>query len=542
MKSRLETLREDHLALAVREKAARLVRLYGGEREGCAVARMADAHACAVDPLYWIASWGVIRNEHASRAELFDTPFMLWPDQVLLFRWIEERMDRGQLGLVVKSRELGVSWELLHLLYHGWRFRGWSSLVGSRIEDLVDRRGDLDSLFEKLRYIHRAQPPHLQERRVVDNQLLFHNLRAQTKIAGQRTTFDFGRGGRGRLVFVDEYPAIPPRIQEAIVRSTESYAPCRIFVGNPQGDRNYEYQLYKQLAAECVFEMPWTADPYRDEEWRRAKLIEGGGALTPEQFDREYGAKHTSIGTSSMIFRFREDILGYDETTAEWRKIRDAARATWFHAGGWDYGSGPSLLANVDCLVDYGADGARPELWFDAENIFQQTDWRTAGATVLESIRGFGGRCLHFGDPAGEQADSAQTSWASNLQGAGIPLVSLVAWYNSKDGKEWAIKTAQAMIDEDRIHVHRAKCPVLFESLGKWRRDVQDWIDMSLLSRTYIAPRKDRYSHLCEAFLYAVAGVMFYASQASGGATEHELPARVQDSMSAVFSAVRRGR
>lgn len=540
----LAALREEHLALSVKARAFHRLWLYSGDLETCRARQQADARLCAEDCLYWIAAWGVIRNEKVANPLLIDTPFDLWDSQVATIHWLGERMAKGQTALIPKSKELGVSWLACHYIYWGWRFQGWTSLMGSRIEDLVDRRGDLDSLFGKIRYIHEAQPPHLQERRVIDNHLLFQNLRNRARIVGQRTTMDFGRGSRGRILFVDEFPSIPNRIQEGLIRGSESYGQLRLLIGNPQGTRTYEYQLWKQLPRECVRELDWTTDPYRDEDWRRSKLLSCGlgGALTDEQFAREYGAQHLDMGSGNLIFRFREDTLGYDDTSEEWARKKEAARRTWFNAAGWDFGSGPSLLACEQTLVDYGADGATPEIWFDAEDVFQQTDWRTAGATVLETARNYGGLRLHFGDPAGEQHDSGQTSWITNLNAAGVPLVPVSEWFNTKDGKEWMIKTFQALIDEGRLHVHRQKCPMLWEALAKWKRDVQDGLDILLLSRQYIAPRKDRFSHICEAALYAVAGVIFYAAQARQAEPEFPLPERASESMSAIFRGVRRGR
>jgi hypothetical protein len=518
--------------------------LYAGTAEQNRRLQVADAVLCAQDFLHWIDAWGVIRNEKVEQSFLIDTPFQLWPSQVGVVNWLFERMSLRQIALIAKSKEIGISWLIVHLLYWGWRFHGWTSLIGSRIEDLVDRSGDLDSLMGKLRYIHAAQPPHLKEQRVLSNHLIFQNLRNKARVVGQRTTMDFGRGGRGKIVFIDEYPSIPPRVQEGVIRGTESYGALRVLIGNPQGDRTYEYQLWRQLPKECVLELDWRTDPYRDEEWRRSKLLSFGlgGALTDEQFDREYGALHTSLGAGNLIFRYREDTLGYDDSSEEWRRVRDHARARWFNAGGWDFGSGPSLLACMLGLVDFGPEGNKPELWIDNEAVFQQTDWRTAGASVLEASASYGGMRLHFGDPAGEQHDSAQTSWISNLNAAGIPLIPVSEWFNSEKGKEWMIKTAQALMDEGRLHVHRAKCPVLWEALKNWKRDVQDWVDIMLVSRTYIAPRKDRYSHPCEALLYLVAGVIFYSSQSSQTAPDFPLPERASESMGAIFRGVRRGR
>ena len=56
--------------------------------------------------------------------------------------------------LIEKSRDMGVSWIAILVFEYLWLQPdgGYDFLLGSRIEDYVDKKGDMRTLFEKARY------------------------------------------------------------------------------------------------------------------------------------------------------------------------------------------------------------------------------------------------------------------------------------------------------------------------------------------------------------------------------------------------------
>ena len=74
-----------------------------------------------------------------------------------------------------------------------------------------------------------------------------------------------------------------------------------------------------------------------------------------------------------------------------------------------------------------------------------------------------------------------------------------------RDGEEWLIRLVQTMLDEGRIRIHR-RCRYLWEVIETWQRDVPAGFEIDYLSRAYIPPKHDMYSHGGHALLYLAAG------------------------------------
>ena len=86
-------------------------------------------------------------------------PFVPFPKQVDLVGFILGLMaDEGD-GLVEKSRDMGATWICCAVSVWLWLYKPGSSVGwGSRKEQLVDKLGDPDSIFEKIRMIVRNLP------------------------------------------------------------------------------------------------------------------------------------------------------------------------------------------------------------------------------------------------------------------------------------------------------------------------------------------------------------------------------------------------
>ena len=88
-------------------------------------------------------------------------PYVLWPCQERAAVEILEAVGGGRDVVMRKSRDMGASWLLAAVSAWGWLFKGWQTLLVSRVEDGVDRPGDPDSLFWKVDYLLETQPPWL---------------------------------------------------------------------------------------------------------------------------------------------------------------------------------------------------------------------------------------------------------------------------------------------------------------------------------------------------------------------------------------------
>jgi phage terminase large subunit len=86
-------------------------------------------------------------------------PFILFPRQREFVEFLHVCYQREAAGLVEKSRDMGATW--LCVSYSVWMFLfvdgarvGW----GSRKAANVDKIGDMDSIFEKIRFQMRTVP------------------------------------------------------------------------------------------------------------------------------------------------------------------------------------------------------------------------------------------------------------------------------------------------------------------------------------------------------------------------------------------------
>jgi hypothetical protein len=169
------------------------------------------------------------------------TPFVLWDCQRDAAAEVIAAVKDGRDVVVRKTRDMGASWLLCAIATWGWMFHGWQSLLVSRVEDLVDRTGDPDSLFWKVDYLIASQPEWLlpappdkfvKGGDLRQHMMLRHPVTGAT-VAGQASTEHIGRGGRRTLVIFDEFAALADA--DAAWRSAADCTSCRIACSTPIG-------------------------------------------------------------------------------------------------------------------------------------------------------------------------------------------------------------------------------------------------------------------------------------------------------------------
>lgn len=83
-------------------------------------------------------------------------PCVLFQRQREFIAWLHERFQTKTSAPVEKSRDSGATWMSAAFAVWVWLFHPGSTVgFGSRKEILVDRAGDLQSIFEKIRSIVR---------------------------------------------------------------------------------------------------------------------------------------------------------------------------------------------------------------------------------------------------------------------------------------------------------------------------------------------------------------------------------------------------
>jgi phage terminase large subunit len=264
---------------------SRYERLVAIERKGLAEAELS---VCADSPAHWLTWWAWTYDPRQRPAVI---PFAPWPKQAAFLDWLGERERAEEDGLVEKSRDAGVSWLCCAFAAHRWLFReGCSIGFGSRKEEYVDKAGDPDSLFEKIRILLDNLPrwmlpagftlaQHATFRKIV-------NPANGSTITGEAGD-NIGRGGRKSLYFVDEAAFIERA--HLVERSLSQTTRCRIDVSTPNGIGNPFYT--KRFAGTVpVFTFSWRDDPRKDEAWYTAQKAKFDPVTVAQEIDIDYTA------------------------------------------------------------------------------------------------------------------------------------------------------------------------------------------------------------------------------------------------------------
>ena len=143
-------LDEDRL----RRELARRKRLYLAGRLD-PLARAFLARRAEADPLFFLDQFVFGYDPR----RLLHLPLVAWPRQREYVAFLHECATAGRELVVEKARDVGVT--SLTCAYALWRWRfapGFKTTFCANKLDLVDARGNPDSIFEKLRLILRALP------------------------------------------------------------------------------------------------------------------------------------------------------------------------------------------------------------------------------------------------------------------------------------------------------------------------------------------------------------------------------------------------
>lgn len=202
------------------------------------------------------------------------TPFRLWPRQEEFIRWLHERVGANEEWLAEKSRDTGVSYLCCGYALNRWLFAdGFKATFGSRKAEYVDKSGQPDSLFEKLRIMARRLPAWM----LPDGfQWPQHNLfmrlmnPATGAIISGEGGEDMGRGGRSSLYIVDEAAFVPNA--ESVEKALSGNTDCVGWVSSVNGMGNlFARKRHSIMKPHQVFRLHWRDDPRKTEEWAAAK-------------------------------------------------------------------------------------------------------------------------------------------------------------------------------------------------------------------------------------------------------------------------------
>lgn len=253
---------------------------------------VADMKAVYRDyPAQMIVDWGVTvdpRNIALGRPAVF--PFILFDRQVELADYVLRKWRAQQNGLIEKSRDTGISWELMSLsCVLCLLFDDVAIGTGSRKWELVDELGNMDTLLQKARTFLKYLPTEFrggwdERKHSKEGQILIPETRS---VIDGEAGDDIGRGGRKSLYVLDEAAHLqrPESVDASLANNTNSKIELSSVKGmsNPFARRAHDGSVEK-------FVMDWRDDPRKTQEWYDQYLATYGPTITAQEVDRNYSA------------------------------------------------------------------------------------------------------------------------------------------------------------------------------------------------------------------------------------------------------------
>lgn len=198
-------------------------------------------------------------------------PLVMFKHQIDYIKWLEARVQNNEDGLVEKTRAMGLTW--LCCAYSVGRIIFWEGekiSFGSRKQDLVDKIGDMDSIFEKIRFIFYRLPKCFSQGINLSFMKII-NSRNSASITGESGD-NIGRGGRSKIYFKDEsaYYVRPERIEAALSENSD----IKIDISTPNGMDN-PFAKKRHSGIIPVYTFHWKDDPRKDQAWyeNRKKVL-----------------------------------------------------------------------------------------------------------------------------------------------------------------------------------------------------------------------------------------------------------------------------
>lgn len=227
-------------------------------------------------------------------------PYITYPFQDEHILSVKQAIDYQYDILNEKSRDMGVSWDILYAFTWFWLFEPGSDFrVGSRKEEYVDKLNDIDTLLEKVRFNLKRHPSwllpegfdfdkHAGYMRIV-------NPKNENAIVGESANPFFGSGGRRKAILLDEFAKWEIKVAEAAWTATADVTKCRVVVSTPVGSAN-KFALLAKGTKEKILKstLHWTLHP---EKAKDAYYLSGNTKVPLESPKKAFEAykKHIKV-------------------------------------------------------------------------------------------------------------------------------------------------------------------------------------------------------------------------------------------------------
>ena len=311
----------------------------------------AELAKCAEDTIYWF-TWWAWSTDPRPNAPLTVMPFVPFPFQEEYIRWIEyTAFTLRTSGLVEKSRDMGatvgwVCWDVKQ-----WRFRdGFTSLLSTVDEDLVDSKKDPDTLFEKVRFQIKLLPEEMLPKGFDLNRdmpyMNIENAENHSVITGEAPTENIGRQRRRTVALFDEFASWRQGGYPQHTSASQT-VPSIFKVSSVKGMLN-KFAEEAHGGHANIFRMNWREHPWKTPAWYDS-LPYGylGPPMTKEEIAQEIDCNYEASQPGRVFPDFSEPY--HVITWSEFARVVPMARNPitqnpkipdhWHKACGLDWGA-----------------------------------------------------------------------------------------------------------------------------------------------------------------------------------------------------------
>ena len=263
---------------------------------------------CYHDPVYFIQNYLFTDKNPGFFSGRIETkvPFLLFDYQIETIDILLECVEKGERAFIEKSRQLGVSWIVCAFAMWGFLFRDWKILFLSQKEDFVDKIGDMQSLFQKIRFMTRELPKWMLPKgfSTVEHMPRLRIFKPEGygtgSIVGDSANSNAGTGGTYKFVFLDEFSKIENA--SSINTSVQATSPSIFYNGTPFGKFNEHYRMRTLAVAGKMrfIRLHWSLNPMYGKEWYEWKTK----AMTTEQIAQELEISYDASVEGRVYKRF----------------------------------------------------------------------------------------------------------------------------------------------------------------------------------------------------------------------------------------------
>jgi len=287
--------------------------------------QLLEIEACKRDIVYFFNTY--LFTEKNSTFYKWDipmeVPFILFPFQEeyanelweSIYEWSKPVEDRKPWVLtnvfVEKSRQMWISWVTAWIMIYWFLLYQHKYTMISRTEAEVDSPWDMDSLFEKMRFMLLNLPswmiPKWYTKELwkdkTNRKMNISDPNSNASITWKTANPWAGRWWTRNAVFLDEMAFM--QFANQINKSTASNTPCRIFNSTPNWEFNEFFEM-KKLAEKWEIKRlryHWSEHPFYDQAWYEQKIK----GMKPEDIAQELEINYTIALKGRVYPEFKQD-------------------------------------------------------------------------------------------------------------------------------------------------------------------------------------------------------------------------------------------